>query len=440
MKAFRLLVAVALLFAFLAQVSPAHAQGCGPGSGYYVASLNAGIDPGAADFLSSAVSNAKAACDGNFVLVLSTNGGSGTSMESMIETIIGYEGWGGNFSTLVAPQGSHAWSAGAYIAEASNKIYMVAGTSIGAATPIVSGIPTGEESGVYAKDIGAFATYMENLASVNHRNGTAAALMVTIPAQTYSADDASRLHVIDGVVSGATTQDALAALGVPANTPIDTPGIRAVLISVFSDPNVSSLLFLIGVFSILADIYHPTLVLSVVGVVIIALALFGLGIFGASPLAVALMIIGAAFVFLEVKTQHGISALVGVIIFIVGFLFVYQFPPAPSNPSLPAANFSGIPDVTFGLLVALGAAVVIGSLYLRRIRQGLMTRPKVFDSSSTVGRKGEMKSDLSPGKKGVALIGAETWSVTSSQELKTGDPVRVIAVDGLELVVEKLQT
>jgi membrane-bound serine protease (ClpP class) len=194
---------------------------------------------------------------------------------------------------------------------------------------------------------------------------------------------------------------------------------------------------------VLFDIYHPTLVLSFVGVTVIALAFFGLGVFGASPLAIALMIIGAAFIFLEVKTQHGISALVGVVVFIVGFLFIFQFPPAsasnPSLPPVPAANFLTIPDITYGLFVALGAAIVIGSLYLRRIRAGLMARPKVYDSSSTLGKTGEMKTDLAAGGKGDARVGAEEWSVTSNQDLRRGDVVKVIAVDGLELTVEKLE-
>ena len=71
-------------------------------------------------------------------------------------------------------------------------------------------------------------------------------------------------------------------------------------------------------------------------------AFFGLGVFGASPLAVFLMVVGTAFIFLEVKTQHGISAVVGVVIFAVGFLLIFQLPPASaSSPSLPPVLFSG---------------------------------------------------------------------------------------------------
>lgn len=402
--------------------------------------MNADIDPGSADFMTTTVNNAESLCAAHIVFVLATNGGDGVSMESMIASIASYQQWGGDFTTVVAPQGAYAFSAGSYIAEASNKIYMEPGTTIGSATPIVSGIPTGEENTTLTKDINAFTSYMMTLTHANGRNETATGLMVTA-GKSYPYDKALQYHVIDGVINSTTLAGALSYLGVPASAPINTPDIRASFISILSNPNVSSLLFLIGVFAILADLYHPTLVLSVAGVVVIAVALFGLGVFGASPLAVLLMVIGVAFIFLEVKTQHGISAILGVVIFIVGFLLIFQLPPGSSaNPTLPAVNFSGIPDITYGLLVGLGAAIVIASLYLRSIREGLKRRPKVNEPSALVGREGTMESDLKAGGKGVALIASEEWSVTSPQELRRGDPVRVKGASGATLTVEKLES
>ena len=214
-----------LLLAILSfQASAALAQSCTAKSGYYVASLNGDIDPGAANFLSTAVSNAESSCAGNFVFVLTTNGGDGGSMESMVGSVSSYQQWGGSFVTLVAPQGAFAFSAGSYIAEASTKVYMVPGTTIGSATPIVSGIPTGEENSTMAKDINAFTSYMQTLTKSNGRNDTATGLMVT-KGVSYPFDLALKYHVIDGVLNSSSISGALGALGVPASTPINTPGI-----------------------------------------------------------------------------------------------------------------------------------------------------------------------------------------------------------------------
>ena len=445
LKVLRLLFAVALLAAFALQFAPAQAQtqSCANKSSYYVASLNADIDPGTADFMSATVSNAESLCAGHIVFILVTNGGDGASMESMISSIASYQQWGGDFSTVVAPQGAYAFSAGSYIAEASNGVYMEPGTTIGSATPIVSGIPTGEENSTMTKDINAFSSYMGTLTTANGRNSSATKLMVTLGV-SYPDDLALRDSVINGVINSTTVQGALSYLGVPPNTPINTPGIRSSLISVLSNPNVSSLLFLLGVFAVLADIYHPTIVLSVIGVSIIAAALFGLGVFGASPLAVILMIIGAAFIFLEVKTAHGISATIGVAIFMVGFLLVYEFPAAassaPSQIQQQPASFTGATDITYGLLVALGAAIILGSIYLRSIRDAVRNRPKVNEPSVLIGKEGRMESDLSAGGRGVAMVASEEWSVTSSQNLQRGDAIRVKGVTGQTLTVERVET
>jgi len=447
LKSLRLVLAVALLLVFAAQLAPAHAQStsCATKGGFYVASLNADIDPGTADFMATTVSNAESVCATNIVFILVTNGGDGASMESMISSITSYQQWGGNFSTVVAPTGSYAFSAGSYIAESSNQIYMEPGTTIGSATPIVSGIPTGEENSTMTKDINAFSQYMMSLTQSNGRNFTATGLMVT-GGVSYTSDVALKYHVINGIINSSSVQGALIYLGVPANTPINAPGIGSSLISILSNPNVSSLLFLLGIFFVFADIFHPTIILSVVGVAVIAAALFGLGAFGASPLAVILMIIGVAFIFLEVKTAHGISATVGVVIFVVGFLLIFQFPPATSSAPSPTnpipqqpASFSGIPDITYALLVALGATIIIGSVYLRSIREALKKIPKVNDPAVLIGREGRMESDLTPGGKGVAMISSEEWTVTSSQNLQRGDPVIVKEVHGQTLAVEKLE-
>jgi membrane protein implicated in regulation of membrane protease activity len=102
-------------------------------------------------------------------------------------------------------------------------------------------------------------------------------------------------------------------------------------------------------------------------------------------------------------------------------------------------NFSNIPDITYGLLATLGAAIVIASIYLRSIRDALKRRPKVNEPTVLIGREGRMESDVSPGGRGVALVASEEWSVTSTEELKRGDPVRVIAVSGQTLAVEKVE-
>jgi membrane protein implicated in regulation of membrane protease activity len=89
--------------------------------------------------------------------------------------------------------------------------------------------------------------------------------------------------------------------------------------------------------------------------------------------------------------------------------------------------------------VALGAGIVIASIYLRSIRDALRKRPKVNEPTVQIGRKGRMESDLSAGGKGVAMVSSEEWTVTSDQSLQRGDTIVVKGVIGQTLTVEKAE-
>jgi len=411
----------------------------------YVASLDQNIDPGAQDFVVSSINDATSSGIHNFILIINTNGGAGVNMENIISAIATYEGGAGNhFTTLIAPGSAHAFSAGAYIAEASYNITMVPSTVIGSATPIVSGIPVGQENTTFAKDLSAFTQYMVSI-TPGYRNVTATGQMVTLgrsySCQTYVSCYAKQQHVVDVVLNVSSTQDALTAMGA-GGAPIHTPGITSTFLSIISDPNLDSILFLAGTFAILADLYHPTLIFTVVGGAAIALALLGLGVFGAPFVSIVLMLIGAVFIFLELKTHHGISAIAGVIIFIVGFLLIFSLPSsAPSPASAPSGSGTFIQAgiLTYTVLGLLGAGGVFGSIYLYRVRETLMNQPPAQNPKAIIGKKGRLTSDLKAGELATANIGSEDFSVTGSTDLPKGSLVKVKGLEGLKLIVEQAE-
>ena len=416
----------------------AHAQ-----SNVYVASLNQDIDPGAQDFVTSSINDATSSGIHDFILIINTNGGDGADMENIISAISAYEGdcKSSNFTTLIAPSSAHAFSAGSYIAESSCNIVMVPGTVIGSATPIVSGIPTGEENSTLTKDIQAFKNYMTTLTGQHNRNVNATADMVThgvsYDCQTYASCNAAQINVVNTVVNVSSLQDALTALGAGGAT-IHTPGVRSVFLSVISDPNLDGILFLAGVFAILADLYHPTLILSVVGAALIALALLGLGVFGAPIVSIILMFIGTVFIFLELKIHHGVAAIAGVIIFIVGFLLIFNLPSsAPTPAGAPTGTFVQATVLTYTVLGLVGGGGVLGSIYLYRVREALMRRPTAQNPKAIIGKQGRLTSDLTAGGVASANIESEDYTVTGSANLSRGTLVRVTDVQGLRLVVEQ---
>jgi membrane-bound serine protease (ClpP class) len=425
-KAFGLaLLLAALAISFVPAV--VHAQSSG--SAYYVISLNAGIDPGTANFVDNSIGNAQSAGANHFVLVLNSAGGDSQSMEDMVRAISSYQAGGGTFITLIAPPGSDANSTGSYVAEASNYVYMANGTVIGSATP----------SSTSSEDVDGFTAYMQALTSSFDRNFTAAGLMVS-NGTSYVATEALKLHVINGIVNSSSVAGALSAIGVPAGTPVQTEDVTSMAISLLSNPDLSSVLFLVGVLAIMIDLFHPTIILSAAGAVAIILALIGFGYFGAPLSAVLLMIIGAAFIFLEVKTGHGISAAGGVVIFAIGFLLIFQTPAPPATISpgtAPPGNFVSPTAGTYAILILLGGAIIVGSVYLFKMRADLEKRKKGrFDMKNFIGKEGFLTSDLRAGKMATANIDSEDWSVTGSQDLPKGARVKVKETQGLALIVE----
>jgi len=435
-------VAVTLLLAaFFLSAVPAVAHAQSTSGYYYVISLDANIDPGTQNFVTSSIGDAQSAGAGHIILVLNTFGGDGQSMDNIIQAISSYESSGGTFITLVGPFGAHAYSAGSYIAESSDKVYMMNGTVIGSATPIVSDIPTGETNSTMTKDIDGFTALMQALTANFGRNGTATGLMVS-GGVSYDATDALRLHVIDGIVNASSVSAALSALGVPVDTPIQTEGVSSQLISILSDPNLSTVLFLAGVLAIMVDLFHPTFILSGAGAAAMVLALIGFGYFGAPLSAILLMFIGAAFIFLEVKTHHGVSAIGGVVIFIIGVLLVFQntATPAPlASGIVPPPNVVNPDPVTFAILATLGVLVVVGSIYLYKLRRDLDRRKTgLFEMKRMIGKEGVMTSDLKAGSQGTANIESEDWTVTGDKDLSKGTRVKVKETDSYKLVVEGL--
>ena len=408
--------------------------------------MNQTIDPGAEDFVVSSINDATSQGIHNFILVLDTFGGNGQNMDNIITAISNYRGAGNNsFTTLIAPFGAHAFSAGAYIAEASTTIIVVPGTTIGSATPIVYGIPTGEENTTLTKDISGFTAFMISI-TPSYRNSNATALMVT-KGKSYSCQavnncEALNAGVVDKAYNVSSTNDALQKICGTQCGDIHTPGLRSSFLSILSDPNLDGILFLLGTFAVIADVYHPTIIVSVVGASAIALALLGLGLFGASIVAIILMLIGAVFVFLELKTHHGISATIGVIIFIVGFILVFSIPAPAPGPNQPTGTLPNpvIGILTYILLGLVGGGVVFGSVYLYKVREAIMKRPLSIDPKAIIGKEGYLTSEVKAGGYGTATISSEDYTVTAAENLSKGTKVRVKDVQGLKLTVEKMES
>ena len=398
-----------------------------------------GHRPGASAFISSALGDAQAAGANHFVLVLNTFGGDGQSMDDIVQAISAYESSGGTFITLVAPYGAHAFSAGAYIAEASDEIYMVNGSVIGSATPIVSGIPTGEENTTMTKDIDGFTAYMQALASQFGRNSTAAGLMVT-NGVSFVAEAAYRDHVVDGLINaylglgrpdpdrgtqrhtGPDPRGELAAAQHPQRPePVQRPfpGRGAGHPGRPLPPDLRAVRGGRGLDSPLPDRVRLLRRPALRGPADVHRGCFHL------PRG-------------EDAPRH--RAVGGIVVFVVGFLLVFQTPAPPATISpgaVPPGNFVAPDAITYAILALIGGTIVVASIFLFRVRRDLERRKSHggFDRTSLIGKEGFLTSDLAAGKVATATSARKTGR-SGPADLPKGARVKVRAIEGFKLVVE----
>jgi membrane-bound serine protease (ClpP class) len=385
-----------------------------------VADFSVPVDPGSSAFIARVVTTAQTVHAQAIVIEMNTPGGLLSDMIAVVGSITDANQSGIPTYTFILPNGLGA-SAGSYIAMATNKILMAPGSEIGPSTPTVIGGSPLEQNHTQA----AMLNFMTSLAENWGRNTTAVHDMVQYN-QAFSANQAIAVHVADGTVDSFST--ALAQLGL-SNNPQEnlSESLYEQIISALSNSILDGILILLGVIAIVLDIYHPTIVLTVVGVIAIVAGLIGAEVVDASALGIVILVLAAALIIVELKLGHGFALIAGVILGALGIYYLsfgLQYSPSPMT-DLVELELSGF--VVFGVLIGL---------YIRWIIEPLRRKRKLTGAETMIGTAVIAVTDLNP--KGEVRVQGEIWRGESlSGSLQKGEQVTVKALRGLVVIVEK---
>jgi membrane-bound serine protease (ClpP class) len=417
-----LIIAVLLALAVSSFCLSVSAQSQSSAKVVVISNFNDQVDPGSSTFMSRVVSTAQSQNAAAMVIEMNTPGGSLGDMLSIVNSISTANQSGIPTYTFIVPNGLGA-SAGSYIAMATNKILMAPGSQIGPSTPIVIGGTDLEQNHTQA----AMLSLMTSLAQKWGRNTTAVYNMVQYD-QAFSVNDAIANHVADGTAN--SLQDALNQLGLSGNPQVSlSESLYEQVISALSNATLDGILFLIGVIAIVLDIYHPTIVLSVIGTIAIAAGLVGAEIIGASWLGIVILIVAAALIVVELKLGHGFALIAGVVLGAFGIYYLslgLQYSPSP---------ITELTEVELGLLVVFG---VIAGLYIRWVIGPIRRRSKLTGAEAMMEKIGVAITDLKP--EGEVRVEGVIWRAESlSGDLEKGKKVRVKALKGLVVMVEKVE-
>ena len=385
-----------------------------------IINLTEEIDPGSSNMFHAMNKNYSAV-----VIYMNTPGGILENMLQMVSCINKTEARGIPVYTYVPDDGMAA-SAGSYVAMASDYIYMSPGSYIGPSTPIVVGGTSLEEK--HTED--AMAALMESMAVSHKRNETAAYSMV-INNTAYTANAAYRIGLINGICTNFT--DFLKNKVNGTYTYVNE-NIYDQFLSFLSNPEVSGLLILLGFFAILIDLYHGSIILSVVGIVSIVLGLLGAELIDASVVGIILLILGAALMLLEFKTNHGIALISGILTGVLGIYFLAS-PYYSSNPGYSPSPYG------YNILIAIIIILILGFIfiyYISRIYTSQIRR-RYTGSESVIGQIGYSLNDIPKNGKGQVSIDGVAWEAINSDdnEIKKNDEIIVIGRNGLKLLIKK---
>jgi membrane-bound serine protease (ClpP class) len=334
----------------------------------------------------------------------------------------------------VSPSGARAASAGVWIAEAGDVLALSPISNIGSSTPI-NGNGGNIGSDLRRKVVNDAAASLRSLAVTHKRNTTWPVLAVT-KASNLTAQQALRIHVIDAIapnlpallrqLNGYRTKDSQRPFTLHlAGARITTvsPGFVTRFLNTLIDPNLISILFLVGIAGLIFEVLHPGVVLpGAVGAVSLITALYGFSVLPVSWAGIALVVLGIALLVIDLHAMtHGVLTVGALICLGVGLPLLFNNAPAPYHV-----------DTT--LVVGLGLSIAAFWVFITSKGIAARRQPVKTGPQTMVGAEGEMHAN------GLVLLNGELWHAHAADgsRLVQGEHVAVKAIDGLELTVEPL--
>jgi membrane-bound serine protease (ClpP class) len=407
--------------------------------------LDGAVGPATADYVTRALRTAADRKAQLVILRLDTPGGLDSSMRAIIRGILASRV---PVATYVSPSGARAASAGTFILYASHIAAMAPGTNTGAATPVqIGGIASPSDGGeakkgpspMDAKAVNDAVAFIRSLAELRGRNAEWAEKAVR-EAASISASAAARDHVVDieardlsdllGQMQGRVVR--LGNRSVTINSARLTleqlePDWRTRVLATISDPNVALLLMMIGVYGLIFEFMIPSSFLpGTLGTICLLTGLYAFTALPVSYAGLALLLVGIGMMIAEAFLySHGILGIGGIVAFVLGATMLIDV----DSPEF---------RISHSLVAGFAAGSALFVLLIVRTALSARQRKIVSGAEEMIGARGVVQ-DWRDGK-GHVFVHGERWSALGDRELEKDQAVRVVALSGLTVEVERHET
>jgi len=428
------LVLLAFLFIFSSFSFIVDAQN----SNVLVVEITDTIDQSSVEILTESMQQAKNQNSQAIILLLDTPGGGlqqTFDIADMIHSsqipVIGY----------VYPSGSEAWSAGTFILISTHIAAMADHTIIGSCQPVEVGIE-GTKVINDSKIINALVEWIKERANMYGRNETIAEnfirknlnLNATLACEYGVVEFVSSsidqlLADIDG--TNVTTSSGNITLHTKdAEKIMYSPSPKIQIMKMISNPILTSLLLMLGIFALIFGISSPGFGAEVFGVIAILLSLVGSG-FAISTLSIIFIIIGCLLLIIEifVTPGFGVIGIGGIICLAIGSIFLV--PSYPNREWLISMEY-----METAIVISLVLIVLIAIFFVFLLYKVLQIRNKKRAIGVFIGEKARTIDRITPGEPGYVRFKGEYWQARSDTTIEQNTKVVIVDKDESVLIVK----
>ncbi len=400
--------------------------------------LDGTIDRSTVEILKDCIQKANNENSEAIILLLNTPGGGlqeTFEIAEMINTskipIVGF----------VYPVGSAAWSAGTLILISTHIAAMSDYTIIGSAQPVeitIEGTKLVNDS----KTINALVKWIETRAEMYGRNQTVVGKFITENLELNST--AAKEYGVIEFVSSSIEQLLMEINGTKVITAngeiiIDTidaqqikysPSLGIIFMKFFSNPVLTSLLLIIGIFALIFGISSPGFGAEVFGVIAILLSIVGSG-FTISTLSIIFLIIGSVLLIIEIFATpgFGVIGIGGIITLLVGGIFL--IPSYSTNEWVISMDW--INDAIILIVVVI---IFIAIFFVFLLYKIIQARKKKTAIGTFIGEEAKTVDKILPDKQGYVRFKGEYWQAKSDTVIEPNTKVIIIEKDESTLKVK----
>ena len=401
----------------------------------YILSIDGSINPATSDYITMGINKANEENTECVIVKLNTPGGLLKSTRVIVSEFLGSKV---PIIVYVTPGGAQAASAGVFITMAANIAAMTPGTNIGAAHPVT--MQGQMDSTMSEKVTNDAAAFIRTISEKRKRNIKWAEEAVR-KSVSLTETEALKKNVINLIANN--INDLLKKVnGNEVETSegekiLKTNDVKIVnydmnfsqkFLNILSDPNISYILFMLGLYGLLFEIFNPGAIFpGVIGGICIILAFYAMHTLPINYAGLALIIFAVILFILEIKiVSHGVLMIGGIISLVLGSIMLIDVKSA-----------WGALTISWEVIAMIAVITILFFLIIIGLGIKAQRKKPATGAEGIVGEIGKAISDLEPD--GLVRVHGEIWDAESiDSKIEAGTKIIVNQVNNLKLKVKKV--